>query len=982
MMVTFVSQCEKKALSRSRRVLDAFANRIGDNTWQTVITNDGLSALKKLLSKTASKNTAVSCFWIRSRSRSELVWIVGNRDKFNSEGVVPVNYTAITEIKMDENNMINENVYANTNKQPLDQHLFAVGYVASALMKRITKSDDTKNLEKVAFVAGCLHDVGKLDPEFQLWLNGLIIKNKYIDEECDGLHIDKGKFSFETHASHNEISLLMYHLMNDQSDKRINNPNKKSIKHAVYWHHAKRFRKEELKNLEYIFKKLQKRLTKIKFNDFYNFTMALIQSINQLSKEYGANFQVEGLLKKLDKEKVEDLSEPKLPEYKKYSLINDEIVDFINDVVINAKNNLVRTAVISADRLVSKLSAEELQQHIEGQTLATELDSALIHDRGLITQIKLCLEGFEVKYPDSERNQQQSIAAAKLAKIDDESHVKVLNGSAGCGKTKIALQWALNTHVKKIIWVCPRVQVCQGLFKDLTSDEYLPKAQIEINTGEFKFINSEDNETPQGKEFSGDIVLTTIDQVINAITTHRNVTNLVEFMNAHIVFDEFHEYINMPAFNLLFAELVQAKKWKGEKANTLLVSATPNYYFINEFLEIDEIIDMPSFNQSKYQIKFKIFDETIIDKNNPLYQQQAFSEKDQKTIFVISNTATSAQLSFMQHQQNENAVLLHSKFEKSDKLALFNKVFDNFKKEGHRVFDILRSGPVVQASLNISCDHMISEFTHAENCLQRLGRLDRFGQNKEVNNYVIAVPESIQAGKGNGGCARFLGRLFSFQSAKAWYEFLQNKQVSERILTITEIYQLYKEFYKTSKAQQAVESDFLTVLKKSAQMIDAKVHDPMSPPKKKSANTKIKMKKSSLRGDSRFVNMAVCNLNCLKNPVILDEYIVKNDDESGLTESLEIIRNTGLIDYVAQKDSRINENTLIKGIPAKQMNKRKMLLEGAATSPEHAIYLSYTENDLNKIGEEKPHDEAIYYAVCDKQVIGKLSLSQLVIKSK
>lgn len=38
MMVTFVSQCEKKAFARSRRVLDAFAERIGDSTWQTVIT--------------------------------------------------------------------------------------------------------------------------------------------------------------------------------------------------------------------------------------------------------------------------------------------------------------------------------------------------------------------------------------------------------------------------------------------------------------------------------------------------------------------------------------------------------------------------------------------------------------------------------------------------------------------------------------------------------------------------------------------------------------------------------------------------------------------------------------------------------------------------------------------------------------------------------------------------------------------------------
>ena len=93
MMVTFVSQCEKKALARTRRVLDAFADRIGDNTWQTVITEEGLVAVKKLLRQTVTKNTAVSCHWIRSRSRSELQWIVGNRNKFNAQGVVPVNAT-------------------------------------------------------------------------------------------------------------------------------------------------------------------------------------------------------------------------------------------------------------------------------------------------------------------------------------------------------------------------------------------------------------------------------------------------------------------------------------------------------------------------------------------------------------------------------------------------------------------------------------------------------------------------------------------------------------------------------------------------------------------------------------------------------------------------------------------------------------------------------------------------------------------------
>jgi CRISPR-associated endonuclease/helicase Cas3 len=103
MMVTFISQCEKNALKKTRRVLDAFANRIGDNTWQTVITEAGLNTVKKMLRQTASKSTAVSCHWIRSRSRSQFLWVVGNKNKFDEQGVVPVNSTqkSITQFEND-----------------------------------------------------------------------------------------------------------------------------------------------------------------------------------------------------------------------------------------------------------------------------------------------------------------------------------------------------------------------------------------------------------------------------------------------------------------------------------------------------------------------------------------------------------------------------------------------------------------------------------------------------------------------------------------------------------------------------------------------------------------------------------------------------------------------------------------------------------------------------------------------------------------
>lgn len=115
MMVTFVSQCEKNALKKTRRVLDAYANRIGDNTWQTIITQEGLNTVKKMLRQTASKSTAVSCHWIRTRSRSQLLWVVGNKHKFDDQGFVPVNLTENEISKYADNykwNMISVIQYA------------------------------------------------------------------------------------------------------------------------------------------------------------------------------------------------------------------------------------------------------------------------------------------------------------------------------------------------------------------------------------------------------------------------------------------------------------------------------------------------------------------------------------------------------------------------------------------------------------------------------------------------------------------------------------------------------------------------------------------------------------------------------------------------------------------------------------------------------------------------------------------------------
>jgi CRISPR-associated endonuclease/helicase Cas3 len=93
MNILLVSQCSKNALTRTRQILDQFAERRGDRVWQTAITWQGMETLHRLLRQTARRNTAVACHWIRGKDHSELLWVVGDARQFNERGAVPTNTT-------------------------------------------------------------------------------------------------------------------------------------------------------------------------------------------------------------------------------------------------------------------------------------------------------------------------------------------------------------------------------------------------------------------------------------------------------------------------------------------------------------------------------------------------------------------------------------------------------------------------------------------------------------------------------------------------------------------------------------------------------------------------------------------------------------------------------------------------------------------------------------------------------------------------
>jgi CRISPR-associated endonuclease/helicase Cas3 len=133
MNVLFVSQCSKRALIETRRILDQFAERKGTRTWQTAITQQGLMTLRKMLRKTARRNTAVACHWIKMGNRTELLWIVGNIRKFNEIGTVPTNTTRRNILKSKDENLWHS--------------METIGLISA--------------------ISGLFHDFGKINPLFQ-----------------------------------------------------------------------------------------------------------------------------------------------------------------------------------------------------------------------------------------------------------------------------------------------------------------------------------------------------------------------------------------------------------------------------------------------------------------------------------------------------------------------------------------------------------------------------------------------------------------------------------------------------------------------------------------------------------------------------------------------------------------------------------------------------------------------------------------------
>ncbi|WP_445116230.1 type I-F CRISPR-associated helicase Cas3f [Acinetobacter sp. WZC-1] len=130
MHIILISACEKRALKKTRAILDSYAIRTGQTSWQAPMTMEGLKEIRSALKKVATRQTAVAAYVNYGMRRMKLAWVVGAKYKFAGDGAYPV---------------------ASTRKQQEQRMLEAWVKVSSLL----------------AGAAGDMHDIGKASVHFQ-----------------------------------------------------------------------------------------------------------------------------------------------------------------------------------------------------------------------------------------------------------------------------------------------------------------------------------------------------------------------------------------------------------------------------------------------------------------------------------------------------------------------------------------------------------------------------------------------------------------------------------------------------------------------------------------------------------------------------------------------------------------------------------------------------------------------------------------------
>lgn len=479
------------------------------------------------------------------------------------------------------------------------------------------------------------------------------------------------------------------------------------------------------------------------------------------------------ILESLDKKSIENMIEY-LKDIVGENYVNEEIDNFysnnsplfyVNDKLLSKHShnlNLLRSIVITADRNSSDFIN------------LSDIDFSEEVDRYFKMNEKI--EITNSRFDGSERYELQKNIVNQIL----EGRTTLVKAPAGFGKTLIGVMRGFKSN-HKVIWVVPRNSIAKSLYNSIL-EEF---KNLNVSTSVQLILSGEikNNNCPELKEYESNIIITNIDNFLAPNFKNNIMDSSSLLFGAKVIFDEYHELVSDAPLMSLFVDIMRARNLV-TKSSTLLLSATPiNCYNLWELGKLNpdkETVVLPNKDEhypaahnKKYLIKVHKEEVDVLPNTNSI---------------CIKNTIKSSQA---EKKKRNYDMLLHSNFTEEKKDEMFNKLLSTYGKNS----EVNQNKPnivgthILQASFDISFNSLYENILSPESTIQRIGRVNRWG---ELDLCTINIIKDYSDHKHSKGESAVKNILYNRNLSDMWFDYIY--QWNNQELTLDELYVIYNKF--------------------------------------------------------------------------------------------------------------------------------------------------------------------------------------------
>lgn len=359
------------------------------------------------------------------------------------------------------------------------------------------------------------------------------------------------------------------------------------------------------------------------------------------------------------------------------------------------------------------------------------------------------LETWKAHSPNAKWNELQQWTGAH----QDKSIVVV--GQTGLGKSEGALRWLGNS---KGFFLLPLRSAINAIYQRFSEEYHLDREHLTLlhsdkmsfllsneNSKQEININELDRMVNESRQLSKQLTIATLDQLFNFVYRYRGYeSKLATLSYSKVVIDEIQMYsAELLAYILYGLKLVQ---FYGGKFQIMTATLAP---FILDLMRDNGL----EFSQpdNPFIDNELLWRHSVKIKHQQISADEVLKHYDSNKVLVVCNTISEAEKLYDElNNRTNNVHLIHSRFIRKDRAKLEQDICE-FGKASSTGSGIWIGTQVVEASLDIDFDVLLTELSELNGLFQRMGRCYRKRKfdGDGYNVYVFDGGDTTPSGIGN-----------------------------------------------------------------------------------------------------------------------------------------------------------------------------------------------------------------------------------------